>query len=95
MLDFQGATQLEKMGMAEDATVEFLKRQNLPSGSLGEWLIRINGLRSGLKRTLEILACDKSCETQNPRSLGVPLVSEMISNSNAHVCFPHSTDCCR
>jgi len=30
-LDFQGAMQLEKMGMAEDATVGFLKRQNLPS----------------------------------------------------------------
>jgi hypothetical protein len=30
-LDFQGAMQFEKMGMAEDATVGFLKRQNLPS----------------------------------------------------------------
>jgi hypothetical protein len=30
-LNFQGAIQLEKMGMAEDATVGFLKRQNLPS----------------------------------------------------------------
>jgi hypothetical protein len=30
-LDFQCAMQFEKMGMAEDATVGFLKRQNLPS----------------------------------------------------------------
>jgi hypothetical protein len=55
-LDFQGAMQLEKMGMAEDATVGFLKRQNLPSCSLSRWLGQINGLRSGQKRILEILA---------------------------------------
>ena len=30
-LDFQGAMQLEKMVVAEDAMVGFLKRQNLPS----------------------------------------------------------------
>jgi hypothetical protein len=30
-LDFQAVMQLEKRGMAEDATVGFLKRQNLPS----------------------------------------------------------------
>jgi hypothetical protein len=49
--------QLEKMGMAEDATVGFLKRQNLPSCSLSGWLGWINGLHSGQKRILEILAC--------------------------------------
>ena len=30
-LDFQGAMQFQKMGVAEDAMVGFLKRQNLPS----------------------------------------------------------------
>ena len=58
-LDFQGAMQVEKMGMAEDATVGFLKRQNLPSCSLSGWLGCINGLRSGQKRILEILALNE------------------------------------
>jgi len=35
-LDFQAVMQLEKMGMAEDATVGFLKRQKLPSCFAGE-----------------------------------------------------------
>jgi hypothetical protein len=51
--------QVEKMGMAEDATVGFLKRQNLPSCSLSGWLGCINGLRSGQKRILEILALNE------------------------------------
>ncbi|MCX6961778.1 MAG: hypothetical protein NTZ08_04935 [Verrucomicrobia bacterium] len=34
--DFQGVMQVEKMGMAEDATLGFLKRQNLPSCFEGE-----------------------------------------------------------
>jgi len=51
--------QVEKMCMAEDATVGFLKRQNLPSCSLSGWLGQINGLRSGQNRNLEILACNE------------------------------------
>jgi hypothetical protein len=52
--------QLEKMGMAEDSTAGFLKRQNLPSCSLRGRMSWINGVRFGQKHILYILTCKES-----------------------------------
>jgi hypothetical protein len=59
-LDYRGAMQLEKMGMAEDSTAGFLKRQNLPSCSLRGRMSWINGVRFGQKHILYILTCKES-----------------------------------
>ena len=65
--DFQGVMQVEKMGMAEDATLGFLKRQNLPSCFEGE-------VKSDRQASLWL-----ETHLKNQGSVGGPSVLALIS----------------
>jgi hypothetical protein len=93
-LDFQGVMQLEKMGMAEDATVGFLKRQNLPSCFAGEV---DPDQRASLRPETHLRNPDvqgKRVRCKSQMRMGVPPVLALISVSNGGVCFPRSAIFC-